>query len=269
MKKEDICMIGVPTQKYNFTPEQEKLVEDNYEIIFRWLKKHGYPVEEYFDVVIWGFLDAVKKYDPLHPKANLTTFLIGGIKYSLARHKSYISADHRSALNEYFSFQTYSNNNDNDDCANYFEWDREFDLFETVENRSMLEEIFSICSPAQREYCKLLILGYTVPEIAELLDQRYWTVLKEIKEMRIKLRGYFDVPEVEKDKGLHLSSVYCPFCGKYKTVVTNRAQRSYGISYTFQCKSCRKIISIPLSILKNKKSIKKHLDMMYNPLISK
>lgn len=44
--------------------EERKFVEENHNLIYSFLRKNNLDIEEYYDLAVFGFIDAVKKYDP-------------------------------------------------------------------------------------------------------------------------------------------------------------------------------------------------------------
>lgn len=43
--------------------EERKFVEDNHNLIYSFLKKNNLSIDEYYDIAVFGFIDAVKRYD--------------------------------------------------------------------------------------------------------------------------------------------------------------------------------------------------------------
>lgn len=43
--------------------EEGKFIEENHGLIYSFLKKNNLSVDEYYDIAVFGFIEAVKKYD--------------------------------------------------------------------------------------------------------------------------------------------------------------------------------------------------------------
>ena len=44
------------------TEQESAFAAENHSLIFRFLRRKGLPEDEYYDVVVFGFLNGVKKY---------------------------------------------------------------------------------------------------------------------------------------------------------------------------------------------------------------
>lgn len=44
--------------------EERKFVEENHNLIYSFLRKYGFSEEEYYGIAAFGFIEAVKRYDP-------------------------------------------------------------------------------------------------------------------------------------------------------------------------------------------------------------
>lgn len=44
--------------------EERKFIEENHNLIYSFLRKYAFPVEEYYGIAALGFIEAVKRYDP-------------------------------------------------------------------------------------------------------------------------------------------------------------------------------------------------------------
>lgn len=44
--------------------EERKFVEENHNLIYSFLRKYGFSMEEYYDIAALGLIEAVKRYDP-------------------------------------------------------------------------------------------------------------------------------------------------------------------------------------------------------------
>ena len=48
---------------HEMTPLQKQFAEEHQNVVFRFLNKKGLPVDDYYDIVIFGYLQAVQEYD--------------------------------------------------------------------------------------------------------------------------------------------------------------------------------------------------------------
>lgn len=48
---------------HEMTPLQRQFAEEHQDIVFRFLSRKGLPMDDYYDIVIFGYLQAVQEYD--------------------------------------------------------------------------------------------------------------------------------------------------------------------------------------------------------------
>jgi RNA polymerase sigma-70 factor (ECF subfamily) len=56
-------MRGIANMIKPLTIEQSAYAEKHHNLIYAFLHRHGYSVDEYYDTVVFGYLRAVQKYD--------------------------------------------------------------------------------------------------------------------------------------------------------------------------------------------------------------
>lgn len=76
------------------TDEQRKLAEDNHDLVYKFLKENHLSVDQYYDVVIFGYLCAVQEYCE---KTNLKHFSLATLawkkmKRELMHYYAYLSS---------------------------------------------------------------------------------------------------------------------------------------------------------------------------------
>lgn len=55
------------------TPEQRMFATDHHDLVYNFLRENGLPENDYYDVVIFGYLHAVRRYF-IHPELRQYTF---------------------------------------------------------------------------------------------------------------------------------------------------------------------------------------------------
>ena len=48
---------------HEMTPLQKQFAEEHQNVVFRFLNQKGLPADDYYDIVIFGYLQAVQEYD--------------------------------------------------------------------------------------------------------------------------------------------------------------------------------------------------------------
>ena len=45
-----------------FTEEEKRLAENNHDLVYQFLKAHNYSMEDYYNIVVFGYLKGIQKY---------------------------------------------------------------------------------------------------------------------------------------------------------------------------------------------------------------
>lgn len=45
-----------------FTEEEKRLAEKNHDLVYQFLKSHNYNMEDYYNIVVFGYLKGIQKY---------------------------------------------------------------------------------------------------------------------------------------------------------------------------------------------------------------
>lgn len=45
-----------------FTEEEKRLAEKNHDLVYQFLKAHNYSMEDYYNIVVFGYLKGIQKY---------------------------------------------------------------------------------------------------------------------------------------------------------------------------------------------------------------
>lgn len=69
---------------HELTQLQKKFAEENLETVFHFLSHKGLPVEDYYDIVIFGYLQAVQEYDEDPALARLQFSTVAWKKWATA-----------------------------------------------------------------------------------------------------------------------------------------------------------------------------------------
>lgn len=93
------------------TDEQRKLAEENHDLVYAFLEENHLSVNQYYDVVIFGYLCSVQEYcENSHlKKYHLATLAWKKMKRELIRYYKYLGSDKRSYST--VSFQDHISDN--------------------------------------------------------------------------------------------------------------------------------------------------------------
>lgn len=164
-------------------PSQQQFAAQNHQIVDRFLSKKRLDTEEFYDVVIFGYLQAVQEYLERPELSSYTFSTIAWRKMNDCLIKEYMYQDcrKRSAATslleeEYLSIDTLLP-------------DRMQKAAETLDNQKQLVKLLSYITPKEREVVQLKADGFTYREIAEKCRITVYGVESRVSRMRQRLRA--------------------------------------------------------------------------------
>lgn len=186
------------------TEKEKQLSEKYHNAVYSFLHRHGYSIEEYYDVAIMGFLKGIQQYnrdESLHQWSILTI-----CEYKMMNE---VSAEKRKAGQSEISLD-----------APYFEGKdgSELNLLDMLPTETLEEEFFrmqdeetqserisAILEPYTDIQRKIILLkadGHTHTEIANILNITFGTVGKELRKIRdgIQLEERTEKAETDIEK---------------------------------------------------------------------
>lgn len=131
--------------------------------MYRFLHYRELPVDEYYDIVIFGYLAAVQEYDEkpgLDDKFQFSTIAWQKMSDCLCKHFTYINRPMRKAI----AVSLYSEDTVSLDTMLP---DRKHNVQDTVENRQYLLQLLSHLTNKEREVVFLKANGLSYSEIAD------------------------------------------------------------------------------------------------------
>lgn len=172
--------------------EQEKqFAEENHSLIYKYLHKHGYSIEEYYNVAVFGYLKAVQVY-------NQRTDLQDKYMFSVIAYK-YMDAE----LGNYFRMQNsqkrkaeeldISLDAENEETESYYNKVGGKSAETDAVSWSTVEEFMKKLTDLQMQIVKGKLAGYNNSEIYLSLDLASSTYYREINRIRKILREMMGV----------------------------------------------------------------------------
>lgn len=156
------------------TAEKQRFAEEHIEVVRRFLRSRRLDYDEYWDVVIFGYLDAVSYYVDRISEIEAP---FGAIAFKFMKHDYYnylnykkaaMRGDTAASLDTGFSGEE----NEDDDFDGY-------DLVPAKVNtnpewmfdyRNMMEQAFAAASPTEARIVRLVLQGYNQEEISAILQ---------------------------------------------------------------------------------------------------
>lgn len=162
--------------------EQQQFAEQNHQIVEHFLSQKKLNAEEFYDVVIFGYLSAVQEYleKPRLSRYAFSTIAWRNMNDCLINDYTYRNREKRSAatepLNEeHLSIDTLLPN-------------RIQRMAETLDNQELLIRLLSSITSKEQEVVRLKADGYTYREIAEKCSITVYGVSSRFTRMRRRLR---------------------------------------------------------------------------------
>ena len=165
------------------TQEQQTFAEQNHHIVDHFLSRKRVDAEEFYDVVIFGYLLAVQEYleKPRLSDYAFSTIAWRNMNDCLINEYAYRNCGQRAAVTgpfeeEYLSIDTLLPN-------------RIQRAAETLDNQKLLVKLLAYITPKEQEVVLLKADGYTYQEIAEKCSLTVYGVGSRFSRMRRRLRS--------------------------------------------------------------------------------
>lgn len=158
------------------TPKQREFAADHHGLVYKFLNENRLPEDEFYDVVIFGYLKAVRDYftDPTAQKYSFTTIANRRMRFCLCDYfRSQARKNHNAEVlsihiglgpNSYPLEETIAGQDD---------------LMQQLETKLLLHELARKVSQQQMDLVRLKTYGYNLREIS----RRQKTPLNRVKEL--------------------------------------------------------------------------------------
>lgn len=154
---------------HTMTPRQREIATKAHNMIYSYLRLRKLPIDDYYDVVVFGFMEAVQQYDEneeLAKKYSLTTIAYRKMDDRLAAFRIYEKRQKRTA--DVRSLEAPLAYAENMCIADTVPSTAEGPAQEAETNIVYLQ-IEERATPAQRDAARARAAGYTAQEAAERL----------------------------------------------------------------------------------------------------
>lgn len=167
------------------TKEEQDFAEQHHDEVYRFLKGKKLSIEEHYDIVIIGFLHAVKDY---HRKPSARAYAFEAVETRAMTNTLYKHWRAESAEKRKLNHICYSLD------ANLTEEGKESNLYEVVaddnnviqefEMSEMLKDVYRKLSGRGRKVLNLLLKGYSKTEIQKACDIKRKALESELQTIR-------------------------------------------------------------------------------------
>ena len=140
------------------TQEEREYAEQRHDLVIDFLSYRHLPMDDYYDIVIFGYLSAVQQYFR-NPPAGVAfeAMAVRAMKDSILREGEYHSRSKRSGVTV------------NLDDAGSPLTDPRQDTERQVEGKALLERVVNVATPKEARIISLLMDGFVLREAAQLL----------------------------------------------------------------------------------------------------
>lgn len=166
-----------------FTEQERKFAEENHNFIYGFLRKHGYSIEEFYNIAVFGYLKAVQVY---HRKEKLNgnyNFSSIADKYMRAEISNHFKSESRKKRKPAGTIVSLDDDGMENNCVGGKSAEAEILDKETV------KELLDKLTEVQRKIAELKIDGYSNKEIFIILDMSQSTYYKELQRIKVVLSG--------------------------------------------------------------------------------
>lgn len=164
------------------TAHEQMEVERNHDLVYSFLHRHGYSIEDYYNIAIWGYLKGVQVYcrrQELQNKYSLEFVCNQYMRAEISNYRKVENAKKRKPAEIILSLDA--------------EYAEEENLYNCVGGKSLeaeymeaehLKELLEKLSIIQRKIAELKMEGYSNREVFLILEIKPSTYYKELQRIK-------------------------------------------------------------------------------------
>ena len=142
------------------TQEEREFAEQKHNLVIDYLRRKRLPMDDYYDIVIFGYLSAVQQYFRDPPVGvEFKAMAFRAMKDSILRDREYNSRAKRYG---------YTVSLDTPDYHSAIS-DPKQDVEQQTERKALLEQVAKVATPRESRIIQLLIDGFALHEAARFL----------------------------------------------------------------------------------------------------
>ena len=188
------------------TEEQRKLIEENHNLIYGFLKINELDKDEYYDTAAFGLCKAAIKYDS--SKGIFSSFAYKCMTSEMYHQWSYDARKCRIPKKIIYSYNHFHNVENNEQVVNTdltsFEWNKNNnhnrDVADIITEKEKISKFLPLLKEEEWSIVKYLVSGFNQQEIADKFNISHQAVSEKIKNIRIKWQEYSEKGYITKKK---------------------------------------------------------------------
>lgn len=156
------------------TPEQSIFAAENHDLVIKYLKANQLPIDDYYDIVIFGYLKAVRDYfnRPDLRKYAFSTICWKAMKQSVSNHNKGTLRKKRNAEVISIHSELYEDGPVLENTLPVYH-----DLLARLQTELLLHDLATVISKQQMDMVRMRSHGYNIREIA----RRYNVPMQDVK----------------------------------------------------------------------------------------
>lgn len=170
------------------TEKEQRFAEENHNLIYGFLHEHGYSIESYYDVALFGFLKSVQVYhrkEKLKGNYNFSYVAYQYMRAELSNHFKNENVKKRKPVGIVISLDA-----DYAEAENLHNRTGGKSAEDEVMESEALAEIMEILSDIQRKIISLRMDGFSNREILLFLEIKPTSYYKELHRIKAEIEKY-------------------------------------------------------------------------------
>lgn len=164
------------------TDSEKKFAEENHNLVYGFLHRYKYSIEEYYNVVIFGYLKAVQIYSrrkDLQSKYDFPFIAWQYMRSEIGHHFESDRTQKRKPLQSVISLDAA-----HEEFGNFYDMAGGKSAEDDVMEKILIVDIMNNLSEIQRKIAELKIMGYDNKEVYLLLKIPSSTYYKEMQRIK-------------------------------------------------------------------------------------
>lgn len=174
------------------TAHERVQAAENHNLVYSFLRRHGYDMETFYDVVIFGFLKGIQIYNRREDLRNIYQLAFVCERYmsaEIGNHFRTENAQKRKPMENMISLDAdYAESENLYNCTGGKTADPEAEIMEA----ELLVELLEHLTESQRKITEMKMDGYDNKEIFLLLEIKPSTYYKEVQRIKAILKNVID-----------------------------------------------------------------------------
>lgn len=172
---------------------EKRMSEEHHGLVYSFLHRHGYSIEEFYNICIFGYLKAIQTYnrrEDLRKKYQLAFICEQYMRAEVKDHFRVQNAQKRKPTEIILSLDAeYSELEDSSTRGNLYNCVGGKSVEDELMESELIEEVLENLSEVQRDILKLKLEGFSNKEVYLSLEIPTSTYYKELDRIKVIFKG--------------------------------------------------------------------------------